>query len=355
MNNLWNLARFLLLVMVSLLLISCETVQFYGQAVRGQLSILTSRQDIEQLISAPDTDPGLVRKLELVLQAREFANTELLLPAVDSFTSYSDVDRQHVVWNVFAAPEFSLSPVNWCYPVAGCVAYRGYFSESGAIRFARNLESEGFDVYVGGVDAYSTLGWFADPLLSTVMNRDDAQLAGLVFHELAHQKLYVPGDTTFNESFATLVEREGVARWLQATGVVEDREVEAQANRQEEFVALVLSFRERFEALYESGADEERMRQAKASLQSELRGQYGQLKLAWGGYPGYDNWFSAELNNAQLSTVNSYNDLVPAMRTLLENMAGSLPEWFDEMQRLAGLPRDERDAFFDSVQVANMR
>ena len=206
----------LILVGLSVLLISCETVSYYTQAARGQMAIVFGRQDIQHLLESDDLPTDLREKFSAVLDIRDFAAEELLLPVGDNYQTYVDLEREHVVWNVFAAPEFSTEPVNWCYPIAGCVAYRGYFSETAALKFAAEWERRGFDVYTGGVDAYSTLGWFEDSLLSTVMRRPDYQLAALIFHELAHQVAYVPGDTTFNESFATAVEREGLRRWLRS-------------------------------------------------------------------------------------------------------------------------------------------
>jgi predicted aminopeptidase len=204
-----RLVKVAALLLVSLLLLACETVGYYSQAVRGQLAIVLGRQDIERLLQDETLDPLLAERFHELLSIREFAASELALPVAGNYSSYVDLGREHVVWNVFAAPEFSVDPLNWCYPIAGCVSYRGYFSKQAASRYAGQLADEGYDVYTGGVDAYSTLGWFDDSLLSTVLDRDSYQLAGLIFHELAHQVLYLPGDTTFNESFATAVERAG--------------------------------------------------------------------------------------------------------------------------------------------------
>jgi predicted aminopeptidase len=236
-------------------------VSYYSQAARGQLAILTSREKIEGLLQDPQLPAELREQFELVLQIREFAAQELQLPVADNYSTYVDLGREHVVWNVFAAPEFSTQAVNWCYPIAGCVSYRGYFSESSAEAYARELEQAGFDVYTGGVDAYSTLGWFDDSLLSSVVNRSDHQLAGLIFHELAHQVVFAPGDTTFNESFATAVEREGIRRWAQALGK-QQLYLDAEQNlaRQAEFVALISHWQEQFEVLYSSRLCAQHMR-----------------------------------------------------------------------------------------------
>ena len=234
--------------------------------------------------------------------------------------------------------------MNWCYPIAGCVSYRGYFTEAGAARYARDLEADGFDVYIGGIDAYSTLGWFEDSLLSTVIERADYQLAGLIFHELAHQIVYLPGDTSFNESFATSVEREGIRRWLRR-GNDGEKIIAAEANilRQQQFVELVTDYRDRFGSLYKSDLLDEEKREGKAQLQEDLRQSYRDLKRDWNGYDGYDNWFSQSLNNAQLATVSSYNELVPYFNDLLIQSDNNLDLFFEKVRSVANLDRSDRE------------
>ena len=342
--------RFALLALLSVLLPSCESVQYYSQAARGQMEILFGRQDIEKLLSRSDISEELRERLQTVLAIRRFAEEELALPVNDNYKTYVDLQRDHVVWNVFAAEEFSTQAMEWCYPIAGCVTYRGYFSEAAALRYANKLEDEGFDVYTGGVDAYSTLGWFEDSLLSTVINRSDYQLAGLIFHELAHQVLYLPGDTTFNESFATAVEREGIRRWLQS---IEQEELFEDANlglqRQQEFAALIIDWRDKFTELYQQEVSESEMRGKKSELQTQLRYAYTELQESWDGYAGYDNWFNQSLNNAQLSTVGSYNDLVPKFAALLKRNGGDFGEFYQAVEGLMELPEDERNAALDAL------
>ncbi len=335
--------KFAMLAMLSVLLLSCESVQYYSQAARGQMQILFGRQEIEDLLGRSDISNDLKAKLETVLAIRQFAEQELALPVNDNYKTYVDVQRDHVVWNVFAAEEFSTQAMEWCYPIAGCVTYRGYFSEAAAQRYADRLEDQGYDVYTGGVDAYSTLGWFDDSLLSTVTNRSDPQLAGLIFHELAHQVLYLPGDTTFNESFATAVEREGVRRWLNYIDkeeLFEDASLGLQ--RQQEFATLIIEWRDKFADLYQQDISESQMRVEKSRLQDQLRLAYGELQQHWGGYAGYDNWFSQSLNNAQLSTVGSYNDLVPEFTRLLERNDGDFSAFYESVEGLMQLSEDER-------------
>ena len=339
-----NSVKAALLLLLSVALVSCETVGYYSQAVRGQLTIVFGREDIQRLIEQQDLSDELADKFARVMDIREFAESELGLPVGGNYSSYVDIEREHVVWNVFAAPEFSVEPVNWCYPIAGCVAYRGYFSERSALRYAAKLEEDGLDVYTGGVDAYSTLGWFEDSLLSTVLNRADYQLAGLIFHELAHQLVYLPGDTTFNESFATAVEREGVRRWLAKSN--KDSNIAAALldyDRQQQFVDLVTDYRDRFESLYQLDLKESSMRSQKLEVQQALREEYAVLKQQWHGYEGYDGWFSRSLNNAQLSTVASYNDLLPFFATVFEQSNQDFSAFYAEVIRIASLPEKERD------------
>jgi predicted aminopeptidase len=345
LSNKAQLIKFAILLALSILLVSCETVSYYTQAARGQLAIVFGREDIQRLIDSGDLSSDLDSKFSEVMSIREFAAAEMSLPVEQNYSSYVDVEREHVVWNVFAAPEFSTDPVNWCYPIAGCVSYRGYFSEAGAENYAAGLEQEGFDVYTGGVDAYSTLGWFDDSLLSTVMSRATYQLAGLIFHELAHQVAYLPGDTTFNESFATAVEREGLRRWLDTTEQSETIAIaELNRDRQEQFVNLVSLYRYRFDSLYQEEIGEEQKRQEKSALQYQLRAEYELLKGSWNGYDGYDAWFSRSLNNAQLSTVSSYNDLVPFFNDLLLQSGGEMNEFFDAVNTIIAMTVEDREA-----------
>jgi predicted aminopeptidase len=333
-------------MLATVVLSGCETIGYYSQAASGQLYILTHRQSIHAMLASEDTGGLLRSRLAAVEAIRQFALQELALPLGKQYSTYVDVGRPYVVWNVFAAPEFSTQPKTWCYPIAGCVSYRGYFSEQAANAFAGKTAAEGYEVYVGGVAAYSTLGWFSDPVLNTVIQRDTHQLAALIFHELAHQVVYFPGDTEFNESFATTVERLGMQRWLE-TAIDNDAERERileQANqdiqRQSDFIALVTAAVADLQDIYDSGLPDSEMRVAKASRLAQLREQYVLQKTAWGGYAGYDDWFSRDLNNAQLSTVTTYNNLVPELMTLF-TAAG---EDFEAFYRAAAALGEQRNA-----------
>lgn len=328
-------------VLLSLLLAGCSSLGYYGQAISGQWQILLQRRPISKLVNDPATPAPLRERLLLVQALRDFAESSLQLPVGRQFSSYVDVQRPFVVWNVFAAPALELQPLRWCYPVAGCVSYRGYFSEAAARTFARQLQAQGHDVYVGGVAAYSTLGWFADPVLNTVIGRESWQLASLLFHELAHQVVYVPGDTAFNESFATTVEQLGLERWLQQQGRAAEAESLLQrsvedAARREQFVALVQAAVAELRQLYASAQLPEQKLQLKQQRLQQLRQDYQLLRAQWGGHAGYDAWFAQELNNAQLLTVATYNDLVPGFRRLLDACDGELSCFYARVRTLAG-------------------
>ncbi|MCR4332712.1 MAG: aminopeptidase, partial [Sulfuricaulis sp.] len=232
--------RFFALFLLFAVCAGCASPLYYAQAVSGQIEILTKRRPVEEVLADPATTPETRRQLELVRHLRDFASRELLLPDNRSYRSYADLQRPFVVWDVFATPELSLEPKRWCFLVAGCVPYRGYFARDKAEQFAAKLKQKGYDVYVGGVPAYSTLGWFNDPLLNTFIHRSEAELAGLLFHELAHQQIYISGDSAFNESFATVIELEGVKRWFEHQGTAQQTEAYQQKiKRREEFTALV--------------------------------------------------------------------------------------------------------------------
>lgn len=328
-------------LILALLLSACDSIGYYAQAVQGQTSVLLKRQSIEQLLQTPDLPPETRHKLNVIVEAREFAEQFLGLPADGSYTSYVALDREHMVWNVFAAPAFALAPVTWCFPIAGCVGYRGYFSESAARSFAERLSEQGYDVYVGGVDAYSTLGWFKDPVPSTIMRRADYRLAGLIFHELAHQRLYVPDDTAFNESFASFVEQEGLRRWSTTIDAPEQFEqYQRETAQQQSFIDLVMDYRERFAALYDSGLEDTQMVAQKQALQQAMREDWAQQEHS-GAYSG---WFAGPLNNAQLSTVGAYYHWVPAFEALLVMAEGDLEQFYAEVAALAALPPAERQA-----------
>jgi predicted aminopeptidase len=333
----------LLLLAAVLLGSACATLDYYSQSAAGQLGVMARRQPVDELIGDPATDPQLRDRLQTVQAIRRFASEALALPDNRSYTLYADIGRPFVVWNVFAAPELSLELETWCYPFAGCVAYRGYFAEADAQRFADGLRGQGYDVYTGGVAAYSTLGWFDDPVLNTVIGLDEARLAGLIFHELAHQQLYVPGDTAFNESFATAVELAGVAAWLVQRGdAAADAEYRRFHARQQAFHALLARARERLRAVYAEGLGEDDMRREKQRLIERLRRDYAAMKRDWGGADDFDGWFAADINNAQLAATAAYREHLPAFRALLRQTGGDYTAFYARAAAIGRLPAEAR-------------
>ncbi|MDQ2989148.1 MAG: aminopeptidase [Pseudomonadota bacterium] len=326
----------------ALLLAGCSTLNYYSQAAQGQLSLVSESRPIDDWLSDPGTTPKLRMRLATARQIRLYAVQQLGLPDNKSYMNYTALDRQYVVWNVVATPELSLKPLQWCFPVAGCVNYRGYYGKEDAQDYARELRTAGNDVQVGGVTAYSTLGWFNDPLISTFINYPDAELARLIFHELAHQVVYVAGDSQFNESFASAVEEAGVERWLEKFGNPAMRENYVKYTaRKQQFLQLLLGCRRALEQNYASHASEQEKRANKARLFRQLQDDYALLKQSWGGYAGYDRFFAEPLSNAHLASIATYNDFVPAFRALLAR-EHSFGGFYAAVRRIADLERDER-------------
>ncbi|MBI5611804.1 MAG: aminopeptidase [Gammaproteobacteria bacterium] len=335
----------LAIVLLAAGLTGCATLGYYGQSIGGQLEMLAKRRPIAELLDDPAASDELKTRLALILRLRAFASNELRLPDNASYRSYADLERPYAVWNVYAAPELSLTPKEWCFPVVGCVAYRGYFAKHAAEAFAADLRTQGYDVYVGGVAAYSTLGWFHDPMLNTLIHRPTADLAGLMFHELAHQQVYVRDDSAFNESFATAVEIEGARRWLAANGTPGQLDDYLAAKQsQTRFVALIMDYRARLTALYASEESDEHKRAAKAKLFTELRADHEKQRNRDGGGREYTRWFEQELNNARLVPVGVYRQYLAAFQALLAREGGDLAAFYRAVQQLADLPKAQRDA-----------
>ena len=332
------------IILICLTVSGCSSLSFYYQSVAGQMELLVKREPINEILEDPEQNAELKAKLAMVLEMRTFASEHLALPNNDSYRSYVDLGRPYVLWNVFAAPEFSFDMKQWCFPVAGCVNYRGYFTEADAKHYADQLATESYDVYVGGVPAYSTLGWFDDPVLNTIIRRSEIRLAGLLFHELAHQQLYVPGDTAFNEGFATAVEEEGVKRWLSHRGAeVNIEEIKQQQQRHKDFVELVGNVRDRLKALYKLKLADTEMRARKKVIIADMLSEYEKIKTRWDGYNGYDRWFAKDINNAQLAAVATYQDYVPAFSQLLQQHGGDFRAFYQAAAELAELEKPERE------------
>ena len=327
-------------VLATLLTSGCYLLQ----AIEGEMSLLMKREPISRVIGRPSTPPAMRAQLEQVIAIRDFASRELGLPDNGSYRSYADVGRSYVVWNVFAAPKFSVDPKEWCYPVVGCVAYRGYFEEARARDYAAQLRAAGLDVEVSGVAAYSTLGHFDDPILNTMLGWDDVELAGIIFHELTHQLIYVAGDSSFDEALATAVEDEGVRRWLTRQGrLARLADYELERRRTLEVVALLGATRERLGALYGSGADAAVLEKAKRAEFDALRARYAALSAGWGGRGPFAEWFHRDLNNAYLGSIATYYRCVPGFERELAAAGGDLAAFYRRVRRLADLAQPQRD------------
>lgn len=313
---------------------SCQTLGFYSQAVRGQLEILRKSRPNPQVIADAATSPGLRRQLAVVERIRRFASDHLSLPGGESYGKYADLGRAHVVWVLYAAPEFSLKPKTWNYPALGELDYRGYFHEQDSVSLARELRGDGYDVFVGGVDAYSTLGWFHDPVLNTFVAYPDIDLAETIFHELTHRKVFYQGDTVFNESLATVVAEEGVKRWLKHEGRhAELRDYVECLVRRREFYQEIDRSRRSLASLYAGAGSATAKRREKALVLSGLRERFRELRRRWGGV-GLDGWLLEDLNNGHIISLNLYADKMPVFQNLLTECDGDFPLFFKKAARM---------------------
>ncbi|MEO5700287.1 MAG: aminopeptidase [Casimicrobiaceae bacterium] len=331
---------------LALTVAGCSAIDFYWQGMTGQMNLIAGARPITEVLETTD-DPQLKKRLLQVQGIRAFATRELGLPDNRSYTRYTEIGRPYVVWNVVATPELSLTPRQWCFAVVGCVSYRGYFSEDQAKLEAARLVSLGDDVSLGGVSAYSTLGWFDDPVLSTFVRYRETELARLLFHELAHQVVYVKDDTAFNESFAVAVEEEGMRRWLKAqAGRPDAAQLAEDVNRsrrlKKEFRAIVSATRDRLRALYASRLPTAEKRARKAAIFAEMRLQYEHAKAGWGGLAAYDRWFHRDANNAAIAGIGLYADLVPQFSALIAANRFDLERFYADVKTLADLPKERR-------------
>ena len=334
----------------TVLLIACLALSgcYYMQAASGQLEVLRKREAIADVIGDPETPPELVERLQLVQEAREYSITELGLPDNKSYQTYSDLQRDYVVWNVFAAPEFSLLPKTWCYPVAGCVSYRGYFKEDAAMRQAQKLEEDGYDVHVGGVSAYSTLGKFNDPVLSTMMHWDDVQLVSVLFHELAHQLLYIKGDSGFNESFATAVEEFAIERFLQSKTMSESFVTYEEGKEvRRKTTQLIAAAHTDLKVLYEQDIAVDDKRLLKQQRIDQLTADLRETLTAMGR--DASSWLEKPLNNARIASQTLYEGRLPEFRVMLERCEDDIECFYTEARRVAKLTKPERDAYLDAL------
>jgi predicted aminopeptidase len=343
--NTSSIAATIRAALIVALIVASSNGCYLLQSVQGQLSLMSKREPITRVISEARTPPALRARLEAVAAIRDFASRELGLPDNGSYRSYADVGRRYVVWNVVAAPEFSVDPKEWCYPIVGCVAYRGYFVEARARRYAARLHGQGLDVMVGGVAAYSTLGHFNDPVLNTMMDWNDVELAAIIFHELTHQLLYVPNDSSFNEALATTVEEEGVRRWLRARGRDADLAGHlVQQDHHAKVIDLLTATRTELRAVYASGLAPPLKRERKRAAFAALRSSFALLKADWGGHAPFESWFDDDLNNAHLASIATYFTCVPGFERELKEAGGDLTAFYARARALAKLDQEKRDA-----------
>lgn len=338
-----RVGRWLALLSLAIGLGGCTSIGYYGQMVQGQGALIRDREPIAAVVADPSRPAALRQRLAAAAAARRFASAELALPDNASYRSFVELQRPFVLWNVFATAEFSTRPTTHCFPIAGCVAYQGYYREAAAKAAADDLHRQGQDTYVGGVPAYSTLGWFSDPLLSSMLRWDDDQVAATIFHELAHQRFYLPGDTAFNESYATFVEQEGLRQWRASRGLPPPEA--GRETRYQQFRDLLLTTREDLARLYAQPLAPALMRTAKARRFAQLRADYQRLRAtpAWQGDRRFDGWMSQPLNNARLVPYGLYEQWVPAFAALYAQHPGNWPAFFHRVQLLGERPAAERE------------
>lgn len=331
-----------LLIIHVLLTAGCTTFGYYAQTIAGQMELLHKQRAVESLLTDTRITPGLKQKLMEIRLILDYAHNELGLPDNGSYRRYVELGREYIVWNVFAAPEFSLEPRQWCYLLIGCTSYRGYFRQQEAEAYARSLQQTGWEVSVNGVSAYSTLGWLRDPLLSTMMHRENWEIARLLFHELAHQIVYISGDTEFNEAFADAVAGIGLRRWLADRHPDLASTVSAALRREESLYELLFDMRARFAQLYQSGQPVTVMRQQKAQLHAELVKQYQGLKQQWNNDSRYDHWINTGINNASLAALSTYRALVPAFEIAFQTHNQDLARLYEWASQLVHCNRQQR-------------
>lgn len=330
------------------LLGACADMGYYLHSVKGHFSIIQQKRDIDDILRDEHVDSKLSQRLQLVQGIRRFAFDELMLPESDSYSEYADLKRNYVLKNLFAAEEFSIRAKQWCYPIVGCAGYRGFFDLERLDEFVSDLQQQNYDVYVASVAAYSTLGWFDDPVLNTFINWPDYRLAGLIFHELAHQQLYVDGDSRFNESFATAVQQAGVEKWLLSQGLDLQLQLYRQhiLNRRAVF-DLIKQTRNELDQLYQRDINDDEKRRLKAQALERLKARYQALAKTHQVKDGFQRWFDGELNNARLVSVSTYNDWVPVFSAILVQQQGDFRAFYNEVERISKVPRQQRQQCFD--------
>jgi predicted aminopeptidase len=350
MPHLIKISLALMILVLAATLSSCSTLSYYRQSITGQLQLVRAQQDIQTILHAAKTPVELKQRLQNIKKIRDFASNIIGLPDNNSYRSYADIGRKYIVWNVFATPSLSFEPRQSCFLIVGCLSYRGYFKKENAVAYMKSLEVESFDVYLGGVAAYSTLGWFDDPILNGMLERNDIELARLIFHELSHQQLYIKDDTEFNEAFADTVALIGLEYWLEANTTSEQRrEFEDQLARENQFIDLVLAYRDRLNQLYNSTIPDAQKHMQKTTLYKELQSAYEELRASWGGHDDYDEWFKHKLNNAKLAAISTYRKLVPLFFTTYETSGKDMKVFFSRVEKIGKCTSERRRQLLSST------
>lgn len=328
-------------------LTGCSTVSYYSQVINGHYALIENEEDIEDILAEKRYSADVRQRLQRALEIRRFASEQLGLPDNDSYKTFVKLKHKYPVWNVIAAEPLSVKARQWCFLFVGCISYRGYFNEQDAKDMAAELHKQGYDVTVSPAAAYSTLGWFDDPLLSSMLYKEESHLAGIIFHELAHQKVYIDDDSSFNEAFATTVELEGVKRWMRVHGdTASIKRYRTYKQRQKEFNQLLITTREKLKRLYASEKTDAEKLQGKQAIIAAMKQDYQALKKSWGGYSGYDNWMARDINNANLALVATYHELVPMFEAMLKQQDYDLKRFYAAVEKTGELPEEERDREF---------
>lgn len=323
-----NYHRNIVLLLFTALISGCSTVNYYAQSIQGQFEIIQKRQNINLILNDSNLSNSHRNRLETVLELRDFSINQLGLPDNNSYLSYADLERDYVIWNIFATEEFSLSPIKWCYLIVGCLDYRGYFSETEAEQHAMNLKAQGYDIYLGGVSAYSTLGWFDDPVLNTMLRWSDIQLATVMFHELAHQQLYIKNDTEFNESYAEAVATIGVIKWLEQSPDKTLLTAYLQSRSQEkEFISLIMKYKTVLTEIYRSETNKKQMLIQKESAFKQMKDEYRNISHHW-EKDRYAYWFSTDLNNAKLAAIVTYQQYASSFMNIYNKLDRNLERFY---------------------------
>lgn len=349
------LLRLKLLLLPGVLLVSgCSSFSYYLEMINGHANILNQQRPVSEVLKDPQTSPALRDALINIQQARDFAVTKLYLPDNGSYRYYANIHREYAVWNVVAAPRLSVNPKQWCYVFAGCFNYRGFFSEQEAKDYATQLQQQDYDTYVAGARAYSTLGWLEDPLLNTMMFRSEAARVGVIFHELAHQKIYIKDDSSFNEAFAVFIQQEGTRRWFRYRHQDKAYQDYLQSlERRRDFNRMLLDTRQQLAALYASQYGRMEKLQRKQQVFVQLQHDYQKLKQQWHGYDGYDEWMQKDLNNAHLALVATYHQQVKQFSQLLDYCHGDLKKFYTTVEQLAALDGNQRKMRLEEIEKGN--